>query len=95
MQHGVINLRYIYGVLLPVLCQALVVWAVVEGTRGDGSFTGLGAYLLGMMTMPLTALVNGIWVYTQRDWPVGQVILKCWLLALAMPVLVTLLALLG
>jgi hypothetical protein len=50
---------------------------------------------LGLFAVPLTAIINAIYVYTQREKPAFPVVLKCWGLALLMPLLVALLAVVG
>lgn len=84
-------MRYVYGVLIPLLLQALIVYVVIEMNTGNGSFVGLGAYLIGMIAIPLTAVVNAVYIKSNPKKGAINVILKCFLFAALTPLLIILL----
>lgn len=51
-------MKFVLTVLLPLCFQLLFTAAIVFATNGTGSFVGLGALLLGLVAIPLTALIN-------------------------------------
>lgn len=51
-------MKYLLHVVLPMLIQAAVTVGVMLATNGGGSFVGLGAMLLGVWGIPVTALIN-------------------------------------
>jgi hypothetical protein len=51
-------MRVTLAVIVPFLAQALSVLLIIAATNGTGSFVGLGAMLLGLIGIPLTALVK-------------------------------------
>ncbi len=88
-------MKYVIGVLLPVLIQVLVVYVVIEMNTGNGSFVGLGAYLLGLIAIPLTAVVNAIYIYANPKLNTMRVLGSCFLIALITPTLVVLMGVIG
>lgn len=51
-------MRYLTSIGLLLLFQAIVSYAIIAGTRGGGSFVGLGAMLMAVLGIPTTAIVN-------------------------------------
>ncbi len=51
-------MKYLLHVGLPALVQFAVMAFVILATQGGGSFIGLGAMLLGVWGIPITAIVN-------------------------------------
>ncbi len=88
-------MKYIYGVLIPMVIQALVVYVVIEMNTGNGSFVGLGAYLLGLLAIPLTAIINAIYIYANPKFSLLKVTLRCFLIALITPIVVILMSVVG
>lgn len=84
-------MRYIYGVLIPVLIQVLIVYVVIEMNTGNGSFLGLAAYLIGMFAIPLTAIVNAVYIKTHPQEGAFTCVLKCFLFAALTPLFIILL----
>lgn len=60
-------MRYVAGVGIPLLLQALVTFIVIAAGSGGGSFVGLGAMLLALIGIPVTAIVNGIQIRSRPD----------------------------
>jgi hypothetical protein len=80
-------MRYLIGVIFPGLLQVLVVFIIVETNQGNGSWAGLGAYLIGLFAIPLTALINGLYVWKNPNVSLLQVIGKSFTLAMIVPIL--------
>lgn len=89
------QMKYVYGVILPVLIQVLIVYVVIEMNTGNGSFVGLGAYLVGLIAIPLTAIVNAIYIYANSNLSLFKVTTRCFLMALITPVLIILVSVIG
>ena len=88
-------MRYVYGVLMPMVFQVLVVYVVIEMNTGNGSFVGLGAYLLGLLAIPLTGIINAIYIYANPKLSFIKVTGRCFLIALITPILVVLMSVIG
>ncbi|MEP4545554.1 MAG: hypothetical protein ABJ000_05185 [Saccharospirillum sp.] len=88
-------MRYVIGILLPVLAQALFVMIVIAMNTGNGSWAGLAALLLGMFAIPATGLANFIYLRSRRDRPILSVIVPCFLIAFVMPFLLIILLMVG
>lgn len=80
-------MRYFFGVVLPALMQVLVVFIIAESNQGNGSWVGLGALLIGIFAIPATALVNGLYVWRNPNVGIFQLIGKCFMLAMIVPVI--------
>ena len=80
-------MRYLFGVLLPALFQVLVVFVIAETNQGNGSWAGLGAFLIGMFAIPATAFINALYVWKNPQANFFQIIGKCFTLAMIVPVL--------
>ncbi len=89
------QMKYIYGVVIPLLIQLLIVYLVIEMNAGNGSFVGLGAYLLGLSAIPLTAVINAIYVNMNPKLSISVVTARCFLIALITPILMLLMSALG
>lgn len=81
-------MRYLLGLVIPFLLQALLVLVTIEMNTGNGSWLGLGALLIGMFAIPGTAIVNGIYIRQNRDKQALPVIGRCFLIALIVPIAV-------
>lgn len=88
-------MKYVFGVVIPMLIQSLLVYITIELNTGNGSFVGLGAYLLGITAIPLTAVVNGIYVYYQPTLSPVKITIRCILVALITPILIVLMNVIG
>ncbi|TJY59922.1 hypothetical protein E4T66_12125 [Sinimarinibacterium sp. CAU 1509] len=86
-------MRIFFGVVLPLLVQTLIVWVVIELNTGNGSFVGLGAMLIGMVAIPLTAIVNVLLIRSSRERPVADVLVRCYGFAAIAPALTILMML--
>lgn len=52
------NLKYLLGVGVILLVQLAISYATVLAGTGNGSFEGLGAMLLALYGIPVTAITN-------------------------------------
>lgn len=59
-------MSYLLGVLGVLLLQVGISFAVISTTSGGGSFVGLGAMLLAIPGIPLTALINALLIRSHR-----------------------------
>ena len=84
-------MRFTLAVIAPLLAQLLFVLVIIAATNGTGSFVGLGAMLLGLIGIPLTALVN--WARTRKSPPVPALTFttNTILIALAFPLVIVIL----
>jgi hypothetical protein len=62
-------MKYLLGVGMAALLQAAISFAIILASRGDGSFVGLGAMLMAVLGIPVTALVNGLLIHAGRSTP--------------------------
>ena len=85
-------MRYLFGVLFPLLLQVLLIWILVEANTGNGSWVGLGAFLIGLFAVPATALVNLVYLRRNRERSLLAVLPTCLLLAAVTPLLVLLMS---
>jgi len=58
---------------------------IILASSGDGSFVGLGAMLLALLGIPLTALINFLTVRTTRKNAGSPYVLRLVLVSLALP----------
>lgn len=89
------RVRYIVGVLIPVLFQSLFVFVVIQMNTGNGSWVGLGALLLGMFAIPATGIVNLSYIRARKELDAASVIAPCLLMALIVPLIILLLVIVG
>jgi hypothetical protein len=81
-------MKYIVGVLIPVLLQVLMTWLVIVANTGNGSWLGLGALLLAMFAIPLTALTNFVLLRSHQSTASPHPpYFKCLFVAVIMPIL--------
>ena len=80
-----ILLSYLFGVLGVLLLQAGISFAVILATAGGGSFVGLGAMLLAIYGIPLTALINFLLIRAHRKNPATPCLLRVTLVSLVLP----------
>jgi hypothetical protein len=78
-------MRYLLGVLGILLLQVGFTFAVISVTSGGGSFVGLGAMLLAILGIPLTALINVLLVRAHRRNRASHIPLRLALVSLALP----------
>lgn len=88
-------MRYLIGVLTPLLLQSLFVYIVIEMNTGNGSWLGLGALLLGMIAIPATGVLNFIYIKSKKDEINLAVIAKCLLISLVLPFIILFFLMLG
>ncbi len=79
--------RWVPGVLIPLLLQLLFTLAIILATQGTGSFVGLGAMLLGLIALPVTAIVNWSLVRSQPGRPALQLAARIFLVTAVFPAL--------
>lgn len=78
-------MRYVLGVLGILLLQVGFSFAVISATSGGGSFVGLGAMLLAILGIPLTALINVLLIHSHRKNRTSHFLLRLALVSLALP----------
>jgi hypothetical protein len=80
-------MKFTLLVLFPALVQVLLGLAVMSLRKPGGEFVGLGVMLLGMVAIPLTALVN--WARTRSAVPLSalQLAARTFFTSLVFPVL--------
>ena len=83
--------RRVLGILLPLTFQLLFVAAIIAATNGTGSFVGLGAMLLGLVALPLTAILNWAQVRSQPDRPALQLAMRIFWITAIFPALILIL----
>ena len=88
-------MRYLIGVLFPVLLQSLFVFIVIEMNTGIGSWVGLGALLLGMFAIPATGIANFIYLKSNREISDFAALTRCYLMALIVPFIIFILLVVG
>jgi hypothetical protein len=80
-------LSYFLGVGGVILFQAAFSYAVIAAATGNGSFVGLGAMLLAIPGIPVTAVLAALLIHSHRENPGTAYIGRLLLLALALPML--------
>lgn len=78
-------LRYLLGVGLVAFLQVGFSFAIITATHGGGSFAGLGAMLLGVLGIPITALVNFLLIRASRQRPGSPYVLRLVIVSLLLP----------
>jgi hypothetical protein len=78
-------LSYLFGVAGVLLLQVGFSFAIIMATSGGGSFVALGAMLLAVVGIPLTALINFLLIRSHRNDPASPCILRLALVSLALP----------
>lgn len=79
---------FAFAVAVPLVVQLLFTLIVVFATNGTGSFVGLGAMLVGLLAIPLTALANWGRLRKKPPLPALQLINRTLLTTLIFPALV-------
>ena len=80
-------MRYLIAVLVPLLLQCLFVFIVIEMNTGNGSFVGLGAFLLGIIAIPITAIINAVYVRVNPELGIPALVLRSFMIAAIVPIL--------
>jgi len=78
-------LSYLLGLGVVALLQVGFSFAIILGTRGGGSFVGLGAMLFAVLGIPLTALVNFLLIRASRKNPESPYVLRLVIVSLLLP----------
>lgn len=78
-------MSYLFGVLGILLLQIGFSFAVISATSGGGSFVGLGAMLLAIPGIPLTALINVLLIRSHRKNRAPHFFLRLALVSLVLP----------
>lgn len=76
---------YLLGIGGVLLFQAAFSLVIISAATGGGSFVGLGAMLLALLGIPLTALINFLVIRSSRRDPGSSYLLRLTLVALALP----------
>lgn len=85
-------MKFLLAVLLPLLIQVGITFAVIVGTSGKGSFVGLGAMLAAPPAILITALVNWLGVRRKPPMPLLHLVTRTFYVTLVFPLLLLLLA---
>ena len=88
-------MRYIIGILIPMLLQCLFVFIIIEMNTGNGSWVGLGAFLIGIFAVPATGIANLIYLKSNKEMSSFSVITRCFLVAIIAPFLTLILLMVG
>jgi hypothetical protein len=78
-------LNYILGIGGVFLFQIAFSYAIIMTSTGNGSFVGLGAMLLAVLGVPVTALVNVFIVRSGRNNPSSNYVVRVILVTLVLP----------
>lgn len=78
-------MRYLLGLGLVALFQVGFSFAIILATRGGGSFVGLGAMLLAVLGIPITALVNFLLIRANRQRQGSPYVLRLVFVSLLLP----------
>lgn len=78
-------MSYLLGVLGVLLLQVGISFAVISATSGGGSFVGLGAMLLAIPGIPLTALINALLIRSHLKNRAPQFFPRLVLVSLVLP----------
>ena len=88
-------MRYLLAVGLPTLLQCLFIFIVIEMNTGNGSWVGLGAFLVGMFAVPATAAINFFMVRAQKSMGIIELTFRAFTISLITPILVIMMLALG
>lgn len=77
---------YLVGVGGVLLFQAGFSFAIILASQGNGSFVGLGAMLLAVLGIPLTALINFLLIRAHRKNPGSRYVGRLLFISLVLPV---------
>ncbi len=78
-------MSYLFGVGGVLLLQIGFSYAIILAGSGNGSFVGLGAMLLAVPGIPLTALINFLIVRSSRNRPASAYLVRLSLISLVLP----------
>ena len=78
-------MSYLLGLGVVALLQVGFSFAIILATRGGGSFVGLGAMLLAVLGVPLTALVNFLLIRANRKSPRSPYVLRLVIVSALLP----------
>jgi len=79
-------LHYLVAVGGVLFLQFAFSYAIILASSGDGSFVGLGAMLLAVFGIPLTALLNTLLIRSRRNNPASSYVGRLLVVSLALPV---------
>jgi hypothetical protein len=65
------------SILIPFVFQLIFIIGIIMATNGTGSFVGLGAMLLGIFALPITALLNWLVARNTKVWINGLAAIIC------------------
>lgn len=85
-------MKYIVGVAMPMGLQLMAVLMVIDLNTGNGSWAGLGAFLIGLLVIPATAIANATYL-ASTERPLYKALPRCFGLALLAPCLFVLVVL--
>ncbi len=88
-------MRYLPGTLIPLLLQILFVWLVIEANTGNGSWLGLGVFLIGMFAIPATLIVNALYIRARPLVHPVFLLIHCLAFAFILPIVLAILFVIG
>ena len=81
--------RIALAILVPLAAQLAFVFLIIFLTNGTGSFVGLGAMVLGLMALPITAILNAIMAKRKPPWPAAALAARVFLVSAIFPAFIT------
>ena len=80
-----VPLSHLFAIGGVLLFQIGFSYAIISAGSGSGSFVGLGAMLLAVPGIPLTALVNFLFLRSRRNTPTPGGLVRLMAISLALP----------
>ena len=84
-------MKYLYCAVIPLALQALIVYIIIAMNTGNGSWVGLGVFLLAIPTLPLTLIINIARTKTKTELKTGILFLQNLLIAFVVPIVIVVL----
>lgn len=78
-------MNYFVGIGGVALFQAVFSYAIILAGTGNGSFVGLGAMLFAVVGIPITAIMNFVFIRTSLKNPEKKYLVRLFLFALILP----------
>lgn len=78
-------MKYFVCAFLPIFLQSLILFLIIVMNQGNGSWVGLGAFLLGMFVIPSTLIANIFYLKFGAYKTKTESIVKCFVTAILAP----------
>ena len=86
---------YLLGSIIPMALQSLIVLIVIQVNTGNGSWLGLGAFLIGMFAIPATGIINALYIKSHKDFSSVHILTRCALITAITPFIILLFMFIG